>query len=107
MSNDKSISVRFNEKPDELWALRHTASHVLAQAAKRLFPDIKLAIGPAIDSGFYYDFDTSRRQFSDADLSLLGKEVKKIIKEYLQLERVFVVQIIAPLAKEFLTLRIN
>ena len=45
------------EAEDELRAIRHTASHVLAQAVKRLYPDAKLAIGPAIDDGFYYDFD--------------------------------------------------
>lgn len=45
------------EAEDELRAIRHTASHVLAQAVKRLYPETKLAIGPAIDDGFYYDFD--------------------------------------------------
>ena len=47
------------EAKDELRAIRHTASHVLAQAVKRLYPETKLAIGPAIDDGFYYDFDRS------------------------------------------------
>lgn len=67
-------------------AYRHTASHVLAQAVKRLFPKVKLAIGPAIDNGFYYDFDVEKN-FSPEDLSKLEKEMEKIIKEDLPMER--------------------
>ncbi len=67
-------------------AYRHTASHVLAQAVKRLFPNVRLAIGPAIDNGFYYDFDVEKN-FSPEDLSRLEKEMEKIIKEDLPLER--------------------
>ena len=67
-------------------ALRHTASHILAQAVKRLFPETKLAIGPAIKDGFYYDFDRDG-SFSDADLEKLEAEMKKITKENLKLER--------------------
>ena len=62
-----------------LRALRHTASHVLAEAVKRVFPDAKLAIGPSIDTGFYYDFD--HEPFSREDLDKLEAEMKKIIKE--------------------------
>jgi len=61
-------------------AFWHTSSHVLAQAVKRLFPQAKLAIGPAIDSGFYYDFDVSE-PFTPEDLEALEKEMGKIIKE--------------------------
>lgn len=64
----------------------HTAAHVLAQAVKRLYPETKLAIGPAIDNGFYYDFDASV-SFSQEDLAALEKEMKKICKEKLRLER--------------------
>ena len=67
-------------------ALRHTASHILAQAVKRLFPETKLAIGPAIKDGFYYDFDRPE-PFTDADLEKLEAEMKKITKENLKLER--------------------
>ena len=67
-------------------ALRHTASHILAQAVKRLFPETKLAIGPAIKDGFYYDFDRDEA-FTDADLEKLEAEMKKITKENLKLER--------------------
>ena len=64
----------------------HTTSHILAQAVKRLFPDVKLAIGPAIDSGFYYDFD-AEKPFTPEDLSALEAEMKKIIKEKPAIER--------------------
>jgi threonyl-tRNA synthetase len=66
--------------------LRHTASHVLAQAVKRLYPETKLAIGPAIDNGFYYDFDNDNG-FSADDLKKLEAEMKKIVKENIKLER--------------------
>lgn len=68
-----------------LRTIRHTCSHVLAQAVKRLFPDAKVTIGPSIDEGFYYDFDHA--PFSREDLDNLEKEMKKIIKEGHKLER--------------------
>lgn len=71
---------------NELQTLRHTASHVMAQAVKRLFPEVKLAIGPAIDTGFYYDFD-SEHKFTPDDLEDIEKEMKKIAKENLKIER--------------------
>ena len=64
----------------------HTTSHIMAQAVKRLFPNAKLAIGPAIESGFYYDFDVEK-PFSEEDLRLIEEEMKKIIKEELPIER--------------------
>ena len=64
----------------------HTTSHVLAQAIKRLYPEIKLAIGPAIDNGFYYDFDTDT-PFTPEMLEKIEKEMKKIIKEDIKIER--------------------
>ena len=70
------------EAEDELRAIRHTASHVLAQAVKRLYPDAKLAIGPAIDDGFYYDFDREGG-FTPEDLEKLEAEMAKIVKENL------------------------
>ena len=68
------------------WTLRHTASHVLAQAVMTLFPEVKLAIGPAIDTGFYYDFD-KETPFSAEDLTKIEAEMKKIVKQGLRLER--------------------
>ena len=64
----------------------HTCSHVLAQAMKRLHPEVKLAIGPSIDNGFYYDFDTPQ-PFTEAELTELEAEMRKICKEKLKLER--------------------
>ena len=68
------------------WAYRHTGSHVLAQAVKRLHPEIKLAIGPAIENGFYYDFDAPE-PFTPDDLAAIEKEMEKISREDLPLER--------------------
>ena len=71
---------------DELQTLRHSASHVMAQAVKRLFPEVKLTIGPAIDTGFYYDFDIDHA-FTREDLDAIEAEMKKISKENLKIER--------------------
>ena len=64
----------------------HTTSHIMAQAVKRLFPETKLAIGPSIDEGFYYDFDPVEH-FSDEDKVKIEEEMKKIIKEDIAIER--------------------
>lgn len=74
-----------SEVNQELQTLRHSASHVLAEAVKRLYPEAKLAIGPAIEDGFYYDFECA--PFSREDLDALEKEMKKIIKEGKKIER--------------------
>jgi threonyl-tRNA synthetase len=66
-------------------AYRHTASHVLAEAVKRIFPEAKLAIGPSIDTGFYYDFDC--QSFSREDLDKIEAEMKKVIKENAEIKR--------------------
>ena len=72
------------EVENDISALRHTCSHVLAQAVKRLYPETKLAIGPSIDNGFYYDFDKDGG-FTAEDLDAIEAEMKKIIKENLKL----------------------
>lgn len=78
---DKDVNLNIVTASDEagLKVIRHTASHVLAEAVKRLFPDAKITIGPAIAEGFYYDFDAE--PFSREDLDKLEGEMKKIIKE--------------------------
>ena len=73
------------EVEDGLSVLRHTTSHVLAQAVKRLYPETKLAIGPSIADGFYYDMDREGG-FTDADLEKIEAEMKKIVKENLKIE---------------------
>ncbi len=84
---DKDCELNILTANDEegLRTVRHTASHVLAEAVKRVFPDAKLAIGPSIDTGFYYDFEYA--PFSREDLDKLEAEMKKIIKEGAALER--------------------
>ena len=74
------------ENPEYRSTYWHTCSHILAQAMKRLHPEVKLAIGPSIDNGFYYDFDTPR-PFTPEDLEALEAEMRKICKEKLKLER--------------------
>ena len=77
----------FNEEDLEgKKAYWHTTSHIMAQAVKRLFPDVKFAIGPSIDNGFYYDFDVEE-PFSDEDKEKIEEEMKKIIKEDIKIER--------------------
>ncbi|MBE5963979.1 MAG: threonine--tRNA ligase [Lachnospiraceae bacterium] len=84
---DKDCSLNiltFNDEKGKA-AYRHTTSHVLAEAVKRLYPEAKLAIGPSIDTGFYYDFDA--QSFSRDDLDKIEAEMKKIIKEGAELEK--------------------
>lgn len=86
VEEDAALEVLTFDNEEGRLAFRHTSSHILAQAVKRLYPDVKLAIGPAIDNGFYYDFD-SDKTFSDSDLELIEKEMEKIVKEDYKLER--------------------
>ena len=76
----------FDNSLDGKKAYWHTSSHIMAQAVKRLFPDVKLAIGPAIDEGCYYDYDVEKH-FSDEEKQKIEEEMKKIIKEDLPIER--------------------
>ncbi len=85
ISEDCNLNILTANDEKGLAALRHTTSHVLAEAVKRLYPDAKLAIGPSIDTGFYYDFECA--PFSREDLDKLEAEMKKIIKEGAALER--------------------
>ena len=86
LNSDCEVSLLTFENEEGRHAFRHTSSHILAQAVKRLFPDTKLAIGPAIDNGYYYDFD-SEQAFTAEDLEKIEKEMKKIVKEDLPLEK--------------------
>ena len=85
LEEDCELNILTAKDKEGLQVVRHTASHVLAEAVKRVFPNAKLAIGPAIEEGFYYDFDAE--PFSKEDLDKLEKEMKKIIKEGNRLER--------------------
>lgn len=86
LNKDCNVEILTFEDEDGKKAYWHTTSHIMAQAIKRLYKDVKLAIGPAIDGGFYYDFDTEYR-FSEADFEKIEAEMKKIIKEDLPIER--------------------
>ncbi len=85
VSKDCELNILTANDEKGLAALRHTASHVLAEAVKNLYPEAKLAIGPSIDTGFYYDFD--HESFSREELDALEKEMKKIIKKGAKIQR--------------------
>ena len=85
IEGDAELNILTANDEKGLAVLRHTASHILAQAVKRLYPEAKLAIGPSIDTGFYYDFE--HEPFSSEDLENIEKEMKKIIKENEKIER--------------------
>ena len=85
LDKDCTLNIVTASDPEGLKVIRHTASHVLAEAVKRLFPNAKVTIGPAIEDGFYYDFDAE--PFSRDDLDRLEAEMKKIIKEGHELKR--------------------
>ena len=86
IDSDAELNILTLSDQGGLDTLRHTASHVLAQAIKRLYPDAKLAIGPSIDEGFYYDIDFAK-PFSEEDFEKIEAEMKKIVKEDIKLER--------------------
>jgi len=87
VKEDCSLNIlTFESSQEGKKAYWHTTSHIMAQAVKRLFPKAKLAIGPAIDDGFYYDFDVEK-PFTDDDKAKIEEEMKKIIKEDLSIER--------------------
>ncbi len=86
IDKDSTLDILTFDDEDGRKAFRHTASHILAQAVKRLFPEAKLAIGPAIDNGFYYDFDVEK-PFGPEDIAKIEAEMKKITKEDIKLEQ--------------------
>ena len=85
LDSDCELNILTAKDEKGLAVLRHTASHVLAQAVQTLYPEAKVAIGPSIDTGFYYDFDHA--PFSREDLDAIEKEMKKIIKKGAKIER--------------------
>ena len=86
LEEDCTLEIRTFDDEDGQHAFRHTSSHILALAVKRLYPEVKLAIGPAIADGYYYDFD-KEGSFSAEDLLKIEEEMKKIVKDDLKLER--------------------
>ncbi len=86
ITEDSRLEILTFDDDDGKKALWHTASHVMAHAVKRLYPDTKLAIGPSIDTGFYYDFDVEK-PFDAEDLEKIEKEMRRIVDENIKLER--------------------
>ena len=86
VTEDCEVEILTFDEQEGKKAYWHTTSHIMAQAVKRIFPEAKFAIGPAIENGFYYDFDLSRTLVPE-DLEKIEKEMKKIIKENIPLER--------------------
>ena len=87
LSADAEVELIAWDDPEAAWIYRHSMSHVLAQAVLRLFPDAQLAIGPAIDDGFYYDFDVAA-PFTPEDLKNIEKEMKRVVKQNHKFERI-------------------
>lgn len=87
INKDCELEILTFDSEDGKHAFWHTASHIMAQAVKRLYPDVKLTIGPSIENGFYYDFDCGNTPFTTEDLEKIEKEMKKIVKEGLVLEK--------------------
>ncbi|MEG0480736.1 MAG: threonine--tRNA ligase [Clostridium sp.] len=86
IESDSEVEILTADSEEGMGALRHTSAHILAQAVKRLYPEVKLAIGPSIDNGFYYDFDAPFA-ITPEILEKIESEMKKIVKEDLSLER--------------------
>lgn len=86
LDHDAKVEFVMPDTPEGLHAIRHTASHIMAQAIQHLFPDVKFAIGPAIENGFYYDLD-SNHTFTPEDLAAIEKEMSHIIKQNIPLVR--------------------
>ncbi len=86
INEDAELEIVTFDDEDGRHAFNHTASHIMAQAVKRLYPDVKLTIGPSIDGGFYYDFDVEK-PFTAENLEKIEAEMKKIVKEGLELEK--------------------
>ncbi|GFI71256.1 threonine--tRNA ligase 2 [Clostridiales bacterium] len=87
VDEDCTLEILTFDDEDGKRTFNHTASHIMAQAVKRLYPDVKLTIGPSIENGFYYDFDCVDKPFGPEDLTKLEAEMKKIVKEGLELEK--------------------
>ncbi|WP_141690885.1 TGS domain-containing protein, partial [Brochothrix thermosphacta] len=86
INEDADFEIITPEHEDALTVINHSAAHTMAQAIRRLYPDASFGVGPAIDGGFYYDFDT-KEAISDESFKAIEKEMKKIIKQNIKIER--------------------
>ncbi|MGG5316689.1 threonine--tRNA ligase [Enterococcus sp. AZ072] len=87
IDQDAELKIITDKDEEALFLMRHSTAHLMAQAMRRLFPNIHFGVGPAIDSGFYYDTDNEDGQVSEEDFPAIEKEMKKIVKENLPIER--------------------
>lgn len=99
LNNGDKVKILTAKDPEALHVLRHSTSHIMAQAVIRLFPQAKLAIGPAIENGFYYDFDLEGHAFTEDDLRKIEDEMKKIIKEKHTFEKYVIPDVDAQIAE--------
>lgn len=99
LTDKDKVRIITTKDPEALDVLRHSTSHVMAQAVIRLFPNAKLAIGPAIENGFYYDFDLEGHTFSEEDFSKIEEEMKKIVKENHTFEKFVIPDVDAQIAE--------
>src|SRR5207253_1310046 len=86
IEHDASVEIVTPKSPDAIEVYRHSTAHLTANAVKRLFPEVKIGIGPAIENGYYYDFDPGR-PFTPEDLAAIEKEMKQIVAEDNAIER--------------------
>ena len=86
VDEDSTLQGIGTDSPEALEILRHSAAHVMAQAVKSIFPEARVAIGPAIESGFYYDFDVAK-PFTQDDLEKIEKKMREIVSQKLPFER--------------------
>ena len=99
LNNNDRVKILTAKDPEALHVMRHSTSHIMAQAVIRLFPQAKLAIGPAIENGFYYDFDLEGHAFTEDDLRKIEDEMKKIIKEKHTFEKYVIPDVDAQIAE--------
>lgn len=99
LNNGDKVKILTAKDPESLHVLRHSTSHIMAQAVIRLFPQAKLAIGPAIENGFYYDFDLEGHSFTEDDLRKIEDEMKKIIEEKHTFEKYVIPDVDAQIAE--------
>lgn len=99
LNNNDKVRIITTKDPEALGVMRHSTSHVMAQAVLRIYPNAKLAIGPAIENGFYYDFDLEGHAFNEEDLRKIEDEMKKIVKENLTFEKYLIPDVDAQIAE--------
>ncbi|PID31695.1 threonine--tRNA ligase, partial [Candidatus Saccharibacteria bacterium] len=81
MTKEGGHSMANNQKPDDIYAMRHSLAHIMAQAVQRLWPGAKFGVGPVVENGFYYDIDLGETKISEQDFAKIEKIMRRIIAE--------------------------